>query len=84
MVFVAHVECEFEEVPSLWEFVAVLVPELLLVDGDAYEVESELFESFEVVFLNVQPSCLSPFFRLGEPMAQVGSSLDAEISLFFA
>ena len=79
VVLAAPVECVLQQIPSLGQLCAFLVPELLLVDRDTYKVKAQLLQTCKVVLLDVQSSCLTSLLALREPVADVGTTLDAEI-----
>ena len=54
VVLATLVECEGQQVPCLGQLVALFIPELYLVDGDAYEVEAQRVQTGKVVLLDVQ------------------------------
>ena len=79
VMFLSPVDGIDHQVPSLGQLVTLFVPELHLVNGQAYEVEAQLCQTLEVVLLNVLATGLTPLFRLRQPMTDVGTALDAEV-----
>ena len=47
-----------EQLPRFGQLVALLVPELLLVDWNAHKVESEFLKACKILFLDVLAACL--------------------------
>ena len=60
----APVEGILQQVPSLGQLVALLIPELYLVDGDAHEVKAQLLQTGEVVLLDMEKASLSKILRM--------------------
>lgn len=78
-VFASPVERLREQFPCLGKPVALLVPELHLVDGNAHEVETQFGQTPEIVLLNVIAAGLAALVVLRQPMAQIRSPFDAEV-----
>ena len=79
IILTAPVEGILQQIPSLRQLVAFLVPELHLVDGDTYKVEAQLLQTCEVVLLNVETAGFTTLFALRQPVAHVSSTLNAEV-----
>ena len=79
VVLAGPVEGVVQQVPSLGQFVALLIPELHLVDGDTYKVEAQLLQTGKIILLDMQATGLTALFRLREPVADIGAALDAEV-----
>ena len=79
MILGSQMEGIGQQLPCLGELVAFLIPELHLVDGDTHEIEAKLLQALEVILLDVQAALLTPLLRLRQPVAEIGSALDAEI-----
>ena len=78
VVFAGKVERVFQQRPRLVEFVALLVPKLLLVDGNPHVVETEAVQPCKVVFLNVLAAFFATFLALRKPVAEVCAAFDFE------
>ena len=76
------VEGESQQVPCLWQFVAFLIPELHLVNGNTYKVEAQRIQTGKVVLLDMHLTGLASFFTLRQPMAEVRTAMDAEVIHF--
>ena len=59
VVLAGPVEGVVQQIPGLRELLSLLIPELYLVDGDAHEVEAQVLQTLEIVFLDMQPAGLA-------------------------
>ena len=83
MVLITLVKCEGQQVPCLGQFVALFIPELHLVNGNAHKVETQRIQTGKVVLLDVQPAGLTAVFVvLRQPVAQVRAALNTEVVHF--
>ena len=78
VVLACQVQGIREKVPGLRQFVAIFIPELHLVDGNAHVVEAQLVKPGEVIFLDVLCAGFSAFPALRQPVAEVGAAFDFE------
>ena len=71
-----------QELPCLRKLIVVLIPELHFVDGETHMVESQLMQALEIVFLDVVLTVIPSHVCLRQPMAEIGTALDAETFFF--
>ena len=82
VMLLSPIDSVYHQLPSLRQLVALFIPELYLVNRQAYEVEAQRVQTCKVVFLDMLATGLATFFRLRQPVAHVSTTLDAEIVHF--